>query len=208
MNRRTFTFQFHRRRPRRAARRRGAAGGENRAHRHSHTGPASRSGTTLKTDLDAWLRQPLAELEPVMLYLDALALRVRSGGKVVSVTVLAVVGVLANGHKRLLTLELCGGESFDAWKGCLDSLVARGLKAPVLSIIDGHAGLRRAVGLVWPAAAVQGCCVHKLRNLERKVPKHVLGEVRPGTRIVSHEFATGRPERTLAVPPVSGDSVP
>src|SRR5712691_4209443 len=113
------------------------------------TAPLSKSAVsrlviTLKADLDAWLRQPLAELEPVMLYLDALALRVRSGGKVVSVPVLAVVGVLADGHKRLLTLELCGGESFEAWKGCLDALVARGLKAPVLCIIDGHAGLRRA----------------------------------------------------------------
>jgi len=46
--------------------------------------------------------------------------------------------------------------------------VARGLRAPALTIIDGNAGLRRAVGLVWPRAAVQRCCVHKLRNLERK----------------------------------------
>jgi len=48
----------------------------------------------------------------------------------------------------------------------------------MLCIVDGHAGLRRAVGLVWPRAAVQRCCVHKLRNLERKAPKHVLDELR------------------------------
>src|SRR5439155_798187 len=72
----------------------------------------------------------------------------------------------------------CGGESFAAWKGCLDDLVARGLRAPVLCIIDGNAGLRRAVGLVWPRAAIQRCCVHKLRNLERKAPKHALAEIR------------------------------
>jgi len=48
----------------------------------------------------------------------------------------------------------------------------------VLCIIDGNAGLRRAVGLVWPRAAVQRCCVHKLRNLERKAPKHALAEIR------------------------------
>ena len=70
------------------------------------------------------------------------------------------------------------GESFEAWKGCLDDLVARGLRAPVLAIIDGNAGLRRAVGIVWPRTAVQRCCVHKLRNLERKAPKHVLAEIR------------------------------
>ena len=39
-----------------------------------------------------------------------------------------------------------------AWKGCLDDLVARGLRAPVLAIIDGNAGLRRAVGEIWPLA--------------------------------------------------------
>jgi putative transposase len=48
----------------------------------------------------------------------------------------------------------------------------------VLTIIDGNAGLRRAVGEIWPRAAVQRCCVHKLRNLERKAPKHVLAEIR------------------------------
>jgi transposase-like protein len=97
---------------------------------------------------------------------------------VVSVPVLGVVGVFPDGHKHLLALELCGGESFAAWKGCLDDLVTRGLRAPVLTIIDGNAGLRRAVGLVWPGAAIQRCCVHKLRNLERKAPKHARAEIR------------------------------
>ena len=31
---------------------------------------------------------------------------------------------------------------------------------------------------MWPRAAVQRCCVHKLRNLERKAPKHALAEIR------------------------------
>jgi putative transposase len=96
----------------------------------------------------------------------------------VSVPVLAVVGVLPDGHKHLLVLELCGGESFEAWKGCLDDLAARGLRTPMLCIIDGNAGLRRAVALVWPGAAVQRCWVHKLRNLERKAPKHALADIR------------------------------
>ena len=77
-------------------------------------------------------------------------LRLRSAGKVVSLPVLGVVGGLPDGRKHLLALELCGGESLAAWKGCLDDLVARGLRAPVLAIIDGNAGLRRAVGEIWP----------------------------------------------------------
>jgi transposase-like protein len=138
----------------------------------------SRVVATLKDGLAAWRTRPLADVDAIYLYLDGFALRVRSAGKVVSVPVLGVVGVLPDGRKQLLALDLCAGESFAAWKGCLDDLAARGLRRPVLCIIDGNAGLRRAVGLVWPQAAVQRCCVHKLRNLERKAPKHALAAVR------------------------------
>jgi transposase-like protein len=138
----------------------------------------SRVVATLKDGLETWRTRSLTKLDVIYLYLDGFALRVRSAGKVVSVPVLGVVAVLPDGRKQLLALDLCGGESFAAWKGCLDDLTARGLRAPVLSIIDGNAGLRRAVGLVWPKAAVQRCCVHKLRNLERKTPKHALAEIR------------------------------
>ena len=97
-----------------------------------HGAPLSRSAVsrvvaTLKSSLEAWQTRPLGDLEVVYAYLDALALRVRSGGKVVRVPVLAVVGVLADGQKVLVELDLCGGESYEAWKGCLDGLVARGL---------------------------------------------------------------------------------
>ncbi len=148
-----------------------------------HGAPLSRSAVsrivaTLTSSLAAWQARPLGDLELVYAYLDAVALRVRSGGKVVRLPVLAVVGVRADGQKVLVELDLCGGESYAAWKGCLEGLVARGLNAPLLCIIDGHAGLRRAVGEVWARAAVQRCCVHKLRNLERKAPKHVLDELR------------------------------
>jgi len=138
----------------------------------------SRVVATLKDSLAAWRTRPLADVDAIYLYLDGFALRVRSAGKVVSVPVLGVVGVLPDGRKQLLALDLCAGESFAAWKGCLDDLAARGLRDPVLCIIDGNAGLRRAVSLVWPRAAVQRCCVHKLRNLERKAPKHALAAIR------------------------------
>jgi transposase-like protein len=155
----------------------------------------SRVIATLKGGLEAWRTRSLVELDVIYVYLDGFALRVRSGGKVVSVPVLGVVGVLVDGGKQLLALELCGGESFAAWKGCLDDLVARGLRAPVLAIIDGNGGLRRAVGLVWPRAAVQRCCVHKLRNLERKAPKHALADIRDDFHRIVYA-ASGEAART------------
>jgi transposase-like protein len=103
---------------------------------------------------------------------------VRSAGKVVSVPVLGVVAIRTDGQKQLVALDLCGGESSEAWEGVLDDLVTRRLAAPVVCVIDGHPGLRKAVGLVWPDARVRRCAVHKLRNLGRKAPKHALAEVR------------------------------
>ena len=147
------------------------------------TAPLSKSAVsrvvaTLEDGLAAWMARSLAELDVVYLYLDALALRVRSAGKVVRVPVLTAVAVLADGQKQLLALELCSSESAEAWHGFLAALAARDLAAPLLCIIDGNPGLRRAVERVWPRAAVQRCCVHKLRNLERKAPKHALDDLR------------------------------
>ena len=65
-----------------------------------------------------------------------------------------------------------------------------GRRSPVLCIIDGSAGLRPTVGEIWSRATVQRCCVHKLRNLERKAPTHALAEIRDDThRIVYAENA-------------------
>jgi putative transposase len=138
----------------------------------------SRIVTTLKEGLMAWTARSLADVDLVYLYLDAVCVRVRSAGKVASVPVLTAVAVLADGRKELLALELCGSESGEAWKGFVDDLKARGLRAPLLAIIDGNPGLRLALSRTWPATAVQRCAVHKLRNLERKAPKHALDELR------------------------------
>jgi hypothetical protein len=50
----------------------------------------SRIVGTLKGELEAWRTGSLAELDVFGLYLDAIALRVRSAGKVVSVPVLGL----------------------------------------------------------------------------------------------------------------------
>jgi transposase-like protein len=148
----------------------------------------SRVIATLKGGLEAWRTRSLTDLDVIYVYLDGFALRVRSGGKVVSVPVLGVVGVLVDGGKQLLALELCAGESFAAWKGCLDDLVARGLQAPVLAIIDGNAGLRRAVGLVWPKAAVPNgaactsCAILSARRRSTRWRKSVTTSIASSTR--------------------------
>jgi len=138
----------------------------------------SRVVTKLKAAFDDWRKQSLKGLDVVYLYLDAFALRVRRDKSVQSVPVLAAVAILADGTKRLVSLELCSGESTAAWKGFVADLDHRGLRAPILSIIDGNPGLRQALASIWPQTKVQRCTVHKLRNLERKAPKKSYDEIK------------------------------
>jgi transposase-like protein len=94
------------------------------------------------------------------------------------VPVLVAMGVRDTGEKVLLALRLMGHESTAAWTTFVEDLAARGITDPALVIIDGNAGLRHAVGQTWPAAAVQRCVVHKLRNLEAHAPKRLVAEIR------------------------------
>jgi transposase-like protein len=138
----------------------------------------SRVIVTLKGAFDEWKKRPLDGLDVVYMYLDAIVLKVRSAKKVVSMPVLVAVVVLANGEKQLASLEACTSESKEAWKVFLDEMIARGLKAPLLAIVDGGAGLLAALGAAWKSVPVQRCTVHKLRNIARKAPKHAYDEIK------------------------------
>ena len=60
----------------------------------------------------------------------------------------------------------------------LDDLLARGLKAPELLIVDGGKGLEAALASLWSDIAVQRCSVHKERNLLAHAPKHLHDEIK------------------------------
>ena len=70
-----------------------------------------------------------------------------------------------------------GSESEAAWRSLLDELVSRGLTAPNFVIVDGAAGLEKALSLVWPNALMQRCTVHKHRNLLGHAPERLQEEI-------------------------------
>lgn len=141
-----------------------------------------------------WRKRSLKTEPVVLLYLDAICLRVRIANKVVTAPVLVALGVKTDGAKVVLDLELLQSESSECWGGFVEGLLSRGLGRPCLVIIDGNKGLRAAVEKSWPGIKVQRCTVHKLRNLERHVPRHALEEVKSDYhRIINAEsFEEGR----------------
>ena len=137
----------------------------------------SRTWRRVKVDWDAWNQRSLAGEDIVRLILDGTVVRVRLDRKATSISLLVVLGIRGDGQKVLLSVRNMGGESEAAWRTVLDDLVARGLKAPQFLIIDGAAGLERALAALWPMVPMQRCTVHKHRNLLAHAPEKLHAEI-------------------------------
>ena len=137
----------------------------------------SRTWRKVQADWEAWCHRSLAEEDVVRLILDGTVVRVRLDRKATSISLLVVLGIRRDGQKVLLAVRNMGGESEAAWRSLLDDLVSRGLPAPDFVIIDGAAGLEKALGLVWSDALVQRCTVHKHRNLLAHAPERLHEEI-------------------------------
>jgi transposase-like protein len=137
----------------------------------------SRTWRKLKADWEAWCRRDLAGEDIVRLILDGTVVRVRLDRKATAVSLLVVLGVRRDGQKVLLAARSMGGESEAAWRAVLDDLVARGLRAPEFLVVDGAAGLERALAALWPEVPTQRCTVHKHRNLLAHAPEALHGEL-------------------------------
>ena len=121
---------------------------------HLSKSAVSRVVSRLKERFEEWQNRALSEEVYAIVYLDGFHLKVLMAKRVISVPVLAALGVAPDGHKRLLSLRLAVSEASTHWGSVLEGLQARGLRAPKLVISDGHKGLTKAAGEVAGGA---GC---------------------------------------------------
>jgi putative transposase len=137
------------------------------------SGISKSSVSKLCKDIDervtSFLQRPLAGEWPY-LWLDATYLKVREGGRVVSVAVIVAVAVTTEGRREIVGLHIGPSEAEIFWTDFLRDLVKRGLAGIKLVISDAHEGLkaaiRRVLGATW-----QRCRVHWTRNALAYVPK-------------------------------------
>lgn len=137
----------------------------------------SRVWRKVKTDWEAWCARSLADEPIVRLILDGTVVRVRLDRKATAISLLVVIGIRADGQKVLLAAKSMGGETTEAWRAVLDDLIGRGLHRPEFLIVDGAAGLERALAAVWDGVPVQRCTVHKHRNLLAHAPERLHEEI-------------------------------
>jgi putative transposase len=150
---------------------------------------------SLDTTVASFRERPLDGGPYPYVWLDAVALRCREGGRTVHVAALVAVGVNAEGKREVLGLEVVTGEDGAGWLAFVRGLVARGLAGVQLAISDAHPGLRQALAATLPGAAWQRCRTHFMRNLLTKVPKSAQGLVATLVRTI---FAQPDAELTRA----------
>lgn len=129
------------------------------------------SSATKKLDAAVWEyhRRPLAD-RFVYLFFDGIVLKGRGILGAKDRFVLVSHGIDLEGRRELIDFMIEESESEASWTRFCNDLYGRGLegKNTRLTIIDGGAGLRAALDLVYPRIPRQRCWVHKLRNMATK----------------------------------------
>jgi transposase-like protein len=121
-------------------------------------------------EMQAWQGRPLDEIYAAV-FIDAIVVKVRDG-QVASRPVYAAIGVTLAGDKDVLGLWAgTGGEGAKFWMSVLTDLRNRGVRDVFFVVCDGLKGLPDVVVNVWPAAIVQTCIVHLIRNTFRLTSK-------------------------------------
>ena len=97
------------------------------------------------------------------LWIDATYVKVRDGGRIVSVAVIIAVAANTDGRREVLGMAVGPSEAEPFWTKFLRSLTSRGLRGVKHLVSDAHEGLKAAakkvLGTSW-----QRCRVHFMRN--------------------------------------------
>jgi len=124
----------------------------------------SRVTDAVVDELQEWQARPLDPVWPVV-FIDALMVKIRDG-VVTNRAVYLAIGIDCEGAKQVLGLWIgpTTGESAKFWLSVLSELKSRGVADVCIVCCDGLTGLPDAIGVVWPAAIVQLCVVHRNRQ--------------------------------------------
>jgi putative transposase len=149
----------------------------------------SRVNKQFLEDYRAWSCRSILD-EYVYLWADGVYLD--AGAEDERRAMLAVIGVDTKGDKDLLALEDAFGESAESWTAVFESLRSRGLTNVAMLVADGAQGIWKGFSAVFPRAKQQRCWLHKMRNVEDKLPEKHRETIHP--RLVEIMHAAGRPQ--------------
>ena len=134
--------------------------------------------------IEKWRTRDLSPENIKYLYIDGVNFSMRVTDSIEKVPFLVIIGVDANGYKKILLIQQGDKESASSWRQVFKDLKIRGLNYQniKLGIMDGLSGLEKVFKEEFPNASVQRCQVHVARNVISKVPqkhkKEIGGDLR------------------------------
>jgi putative transposase len=128
-------------------------------------------------EMNDWAVRPLESIYAAV-FIDAIVIKVRDG-QVANRPFYAAIGVSLEGERDILGLWAgTGGEGAKFWMSVLTDLRNRGVKDVFFVVCDGLKGLPEVVSNVWPAAIVQTCIIHLIRNTFRLTSRKYWDELK------------------------------
>jgi putative transposase len=110
--------------------------------------------------------RPLDPVYPVV-FIDAIVVKVRDG-QVANRPVYTALAVNCDGERDILGLWMGdGGEGAKFWHQVLAEIKHRGVHDVCIVCCDGLKGLPESISDTWPAAVIQTCVLHLVRNTFR-----------------------------------------
>ncbi len=114
-------------------------------------------------ELRDWQNRQLDEVYPIV-FMDALQVKIRDGGRVQNKAVYLAIAVKLNGLKEVLGIWVEQTEGAKFWLQVVTELQNRGVKDILIACVDGLKGFPEAINSVFPKTEVQLCIVHMVRN--------------------------------------------
>jgi putative transposase len=148
-------------------------------------------------EVRTWQNRPLDPIYMVV-YLDALIVKMRHEGRVENRAVFVAIGVNQEGAKEVLGLWTSATEGAKLWLQILTEIRNRGVQDILIACVDGLKGFPEAIATVYPKTEVQLCIVHMVRNSLAYVNWKERKKVAADLRQIYQAATAGEAEQRLA----------
>ena len=90
--------------------------------------------------------------------------KIRDEGLVRNKAIYLALGVLPDGTRNILGIWIETTEGAKFWMKVFNDLKTRGVEDVLIAVTEGLKGMPKALNAVFPAATLQTCIVHLIRN--------------------------------------------
>jgi putative transposase len=132
----------------------------------------SRVTQELDGQFEQFRNRPIGEI--CYLTVDAMYLKVRHNGAVISMAVLLAYGITPDGKREILGASMSLSEAEVHWREFFKNLHSRGMHGLRLIISDNHPGMKTARMAVFPSIPWQRCQFHLAQNAQSYAPRKAM----------------------------------